>query len=181
MNNIKALYTDYSDIFQKFGKETIEKKILYFLNLMTDFIQSVDAKDKIRINDSILSYCILDYYSDVYRLMSFHKIEKINSIKRISYESKWILRRKPIQVLTDNPEDENLIFANEKFVLSYLTHELLLSQNNVNYSEEALRHYSSFVDSLYYHLKYRDFDAKVLELMIIAFKSGISLGKELRD
>jgi hypothetical protein len=31
---------------------------------------------------------------------------------------------------------------------------------------------SFFSNSLFYYLKYRDFDAKAIELMLIAFKAG---------
>lgn len=66
------------------------------------------------------------------------------------------------------------MFANEKFVLSYLTHEILMGNENKIMEKESLALYKSFIESLFYHLKYRDCDAKVLELMMLAFKAGIN-------
>lgn len=115
----------------------------------------------------------MDYFSDINRLKEFHEIKKINDIKRVAYESMWLLRRKPIQIISDRPEDDNAVFANERFVLSYLTHEMLKNRTDDILTIKASNVYSSFVNSLYYHLKYRDCDAKVLELMILSFKAGL--------
>ena len=171
MNNIKVLFTDYKDVVQAFGEEKIIARFEFFIN----FIKKVgdEDNDKLGVNDKVLQYCIMDYFSDVYRLKEFHKIGKINDIKRVAYESYWILRRKPIQILSDEQNAENLIFSNEKFVLTYLTNELLGDKKNNILSDEATASYKSFVNSLYYHLKYRDCDAKVLELMILSFKAGL--------
>ncbi len=176
MDNIKSLYTDYSEIIEQFGEEKIKKRLEFFIELLESFICKLGetANEKLSINDKVLQYCIMDYFSDIYRLKDFHEIEKINDIKRVSYESQWILRRKPIQILSENENDDNIIYANEKFVLTYLMHELIKDRKNDKLTGESANIYKSFANSLYYHLKYRDCDAKVIELMILAFKAGLN-------
>lgn len=174
MENIKALYTDYQDIIIDVGEKEIEAHIKFFLNAIEEYISIVDPqKTKIALNDKVLQYCIMDYYSDIKRLQEFHEIKKINDIKRVAYESMWLLRRKPIQIISDKPEDDNIVFSNERFVLSYLTHEMLKERADDILTSQASNVYSSFVNSLYYHLKYRNCDAKVLELMMLSFKAGL--------
>lgn len=183
MDNIKSLYTDYSDIVNLFGKDRINKRIEYYLRALEDFISQLGetASEKLSVNDKVLQYCIMDYFSDIYRLKEFHEIEKINDIKRVSYESKWILRRKPIQILSQEEDDDNIIYANEKFVLTYLMHELIKDRRSDILTDESAKIYKSFANSLYYHLKYRDCDAKVIELMILAFKAGLNYNSNLTD
>lgn len=176
MYNIKSLYTDYGEIIATFGEDKIESRITYFLDAINSFISAFNSEDitALEVNDKVLQFCIMDYFSDIYRLKEFHKIGKINDIKRVAYESYWILRRKPIQILSDDDSDDKIVFANEKFVLSYLTHEILMGNENKIMEKESLTLYKSFIESLFYHLKYRDCDAKVLELMMLAFKAGIN-------
>lgn len=176
MINIKSLYTDYSEIVKKFTEERICNRFEYFIRAIESFINTFEPEEqkKLCLNDKVLQYCIMDYFSDIYRLKEFHEIEKINDIKRVAYESQWILRRKPIQILDDSDGSDNILYANEKFVLTYLVHELLGERENNILTEKSIEVYKSFSDSLYYHLKYRNCDAKVLELMILAFKAGLN-------
>lgn len=174
MENIKALFTDYQDIIKEVGEAEIKEHIQYLLTAIENFISNLDPqRTKIALNDKVLQYCIMDYYSDIKRLQEFHEIEKINDIKRVAYESMWILRRKPIQVISDNSNDDSIVFSNERFVLSYLTHEMLKDRADDVLTPKASNIYSSFVNSLYYHLKFRNCDAKVLELMMLSFKAGL--------
>ncbi len=176
MYNIKTVYTNYDEIVKKFGQDKIEDRFRYFLDAINSFISTYYSgnTDKLEVNDKVLQFCVMDYFSDIYRLKEFHKIGKINDVKRISYESYWILRRKPIQILADDDLDDKIVFANEKFVMSYLTHEMLMGHEDKILSERSATLYRSFTNSLYYHLKYRDYDAKNLELMILSFKAGLN-------
>lgn len=173
------MYTDYSDIIEAFGQEVIEKRIVFFLDLINDFKKRLGSEyeEKIEVNDKVLQHCIMDYFSDIHRLKDFHEVEKVNTIKKVAYESAWFLRRKPIQILSDDENDDVLVYANEKFVLLYLLHEALDDSHDVVLRDDAMSSYRSFVNSLFYYLKYRNCDAKVLELMLLAFKAGLSYGK----
>ena len=176
MNNIKAVYTDYSDLIDVFGEDVIKARIQSFIELIDKFKERLGEEyaNKIEVNDKILQHCIMDYFSDIHRLKDFHEVEKVNTIKKVAYESAWFLRRKPIQVLSDDKNDDVLVYINEKFILSYLLHEALKGKENDIISDTSLISYKSFVNSLFYHLKYRNCDAKVLELMLLAFKAGLS-------
>ncbi len=183
MDKIKVEYTDTSELMDIIGKENISKKIAFFIKSMETFIGKFgdEYKGKLILNDKILQHCVMDYYCDILRLKEFHRIEKINDIKRTAYEAYWILRRKPIQVIGAELDDDVIVYANEKYVLTYLMDELLRGRRDDILTDEAYICYKSFANSLYYYLKYRDCDAKVLELMILAFKAGLNYnlqGKE---
>lgn len=181
MNNIKAVYTDYKELLEIFGDDVIRDRIQHFIDLFNSFKKRLgdDYASKIDINDKVLQHCVMDYFSDIHRLKDYHEVEKVNTIKRVAYESAWFLRRKPIQVLSDETDDDALVYINEKFILSYLLHEALNGRENDILSDKSLISYKSFVNSLFYHLKYRNCDAKVLELMLLAFKAGVSYNTKL--
>ncbi len=183
MDKIKAEYTDASDLIRDIGKERLKRRIKYFMESMNAYIQSLDDKfqQQLAVNDKILEHCVLDYFYDIHRLKSFHQIEKINDIKRVAYESYWILRRKPIQVTSADIDDDALVYANEKYVLVYLIDELIRGKRDDILNDESSVYFNSFANSLYYHLKYRDCDAKVLELMILAFKAGLNYNLQIKE
>lgn len=191
MENIKSIYRDYKLIVDFFTEDKISSKIEFFLNSMNDFISSLNyemdifkqnqtdnvikAEDILKINESVLTYCVMDYFTDIYRLKEFHNIELVNDLKRVSYESAWILRRKPIQILSDAIEHDNVTYINEKFVLSYISHELMRSFPYKNPTPIGYARFSSFIDNLFYYLKYRNCEPKVLELMMLSFEAGIGV------
>lgn len=160
MVNIENVYTDYNALVGEFGRETIEDRFKIISTEMQDFFKSIKGGEKLHIDDIILMHAILDYFSDVSRLKSFHKIKNINDIKIISCESFWLLRRKPIQVNSDETiVDDKLAFANEKFVFSRIASYLANSNGKINLLEEASRKaFYNFGDTFYYFLKYRNYD-----------------------
>lgn len=176
MEKIKSEYVNANAIVTYFGEERIKRRLEFFLEIIEKYIKSLgeEYKEKLAVNDKVLEYCVLDYFADIKRLMEFHKIERINNIKRVAYESQWLLRRKPIQILSESDEDDVIVYANEKFVLSYLFQELLKDNEDKILSDVNKEKFRAFTESLYYHLKYRDFDAKVLELMLLSFKAGMA-------
>lgn len=176
MRNIKSLYVEYEEVIKAFGEKDIKSCFNRFVTAMDSFIITLGMTESLSVNDDALTFCIMDYFSDIMRLKDFHQIYHTNTVKCVSYESKWILRRKPIQVLSDNPSDPTTIYANEKFVLSHLTHELLKFNDDVILTDKAFEEYKAFIDTLHYYLKFRDYDAQAFEIMILAFKSGISYG-----
>lgn len=193
MEHIESVYSSYEEIINYFGEERISSRIEFFLDAMSKFITSlnygigdIDVQESenvseirteniLKINESVLSYCIMDYFTDIYRLKKFHNIPYVNNIKIVSYQSSWILRRKPIQILSDDIKHDNITYANEKFVLSYITHELMRSTSKDNLSSEGYAKLSSFVDSLFYYLKYRNCEPKILELMMLSFEAGVGI------
>ena len=66
-------------------------------------------------------------------------------------------------------EKESLVYINEKFVLAILVNHLTKGKIDSFEGNEEL---NRLCDKLLYHLKYRNCDAKVLEMFILFFKVG---------
>lgn len=135
---------------------------------INNFIVVNKLENKVQLNVLSLGSALVDYFEDVRRLKIFHNIEHINSAKIVAYTSYWLLQRKPIQLLV---EDKNILYVNERFVLAYISD--FISQKNKKSilvrSEKELR---SFMETLFYNLKYRILNANMLELSILSFIAG---------
>lgn len=173
MDKIQEIYEGYGDIVQKVGLEKIVQRHMDLYQAYKVFIETEEITDKVKINSFMLAHAIMDYFTDISRLKEFHKIEFTNSYKTIAYEICWLLRRKPLQVIKD--EEEGLVYINEKFVLSYTIS--FLAQNNIyqSVSELKKRSFNGFIESFYYHLKYRNCSAQSLELALLSFEAGMTL------
>ena len=112
----KAKSYDYSDILSAFGKEKIEKRYEILQEYLSAFIKRHKYEDKVNIAESVLNQAVVDYFADIHRLKNFHHIEAINYLKIHAYTAYWILRRKPLQIIADDPKDVELAFVNERFV-----------------------------------------------------------------
>ena len=135
---------------------------------MNHFIQMNDLTDIVVVNEMVLAYALIDYFEDVKRLKYFHSVDHINAIKIVSYVSYWLIRRKPIQILSNQKE---LVDINERFVLAYIIGFL----NNEKKGSVLDRHEAgleAFKESLLYYLKFRFIRANSLEIMLIAFFAG---------
>lgn len=174
MRRIKAEFIEYKKVTHIVGEQRIEERLSALHEIYERFCKEMHCEDDkdIRLNDRTLIHIILDYFTDIIRLKEFHDIKKINEDKIIAYECSWILRRKPIQVMQDQREE--LIYVNEKFVLGILVNHL--TNNKIDSLEES-ENLKIFCDILLYYLKYRNCDAKVLEMIIISFKVGNSIKK----
>ena len=175
MDNIYHLYEDYSDIVKEFGKDRIQKRFLDICTSYHIFIKERGLEQSVKLNTFTLMHAILDYFTDVSRLKKFHKIDKINTFKITAYEICWLIRRKPLQVLED--EKEELVYINEKFVLSYVMNffsQLLGEDFYDNLKDENKKLISGYVDTLYYYLKYRNCGAQALELALLSYGAGIA-------
>ncbi len=154
MENVKIEFSDYTEVINKIGEEKIEERFCAIHDVYLRFIKSIGYKDK----------------TDITRLKNFHKIERVNKDKIISYECSWFLRRKPIQLLRDDREE--MVYINEKFVLLMLVNHLTAEKID-SISEKILM--NNFCESLLYYLKYRDCSPKIIEMIILSFKAGNSL------
>lgn len=102
----------YDEIVAYFGKETVEDRYKYLYEKMREYIDATNQNEVLCVKMSLLQQAVMDYFSDVYRLKTFHKIEHTNITKIIAYEIFWILRREPIQLT----EQGDVIFPNEEFL-----------------------------------------------------------------
>lgn len=169
MKNIKSIFVNYKNIIDIIGEDRIEERLRALHDIYTIFLEqtNVNGKTDVYLNERVLMHTIMDYFTDITRLKEFHGIEKINQDKIIAYECSWLIKRKPIQIL--NEKDESLVYINEKFVLTILVNHLTKGKIDSFVGNEEL---NRLCDKLLYHLKYRNCDAKVLEMFILFFKVG---------
>lgn len=172
MENIENTYVDYDEIIREFTEDVVRSRFEQIYEEMKEFIINLNIGDVVKINDVILMQALMDYFSDVYRLKKYHKIQHINSIKIKAYESFWLVHRKPIQIVADQLEDDKMIYVNEKFVLSRLVCFLLEDNINTPMVEGKLHAFQNFLDTFYYYLKFRRSDAQSIEMLLLAFKAG---------
>lgn len=183
MDRMESKYIPADDIIQNFmnNPENPENKVdVRFQSLfkqMKNFIESSNLQGKVAINEMVLFNALMDYFEDINRLKEFHKIKHINGIKVVSYTAFWLVKRKPLQVLSNEKE---LLYVNEKFVLMYLCNFLSSKRKKflLDRPEKGLYNFSEF---LLYYLKYRLTDAKSLELMLISFFAGQIYQEETED
>ena len=107
--------------------------------------------------------------------------EEIDSLKVISYETYWLLRRKPIQILVEDETSDAMAFLNEKFVFSRIAKYLMGDGKRVILSPETKKGFLNYLDSLFYYLKYRNYDAEMLEMMLMGFKAGVLVADDLKE
>lgn len=187
MDKISILYDDYTDIVSEFGKDRIQERFQDLCVAYQKFIADRKLEKEVKLNTYTLMHAVLDYFTDISRLKKFHQIKRTNSFKIIAYELNWLLRRKPLQILEDDKEE--LVYINEKFVLSYIMSyfEQLVGKGFYDRlkktNQDAIEGY---IDSLYYYLKYRNCSSQALEFALLSFGAGVAatgttLTKELLD
>ena len=118
MNNIENVYINYRNILDEFTENQVMNRYRVLYQEIKEFLKSAEIEEKVRIDEVILMHTVLDYYSDISRQKQFHKVEHINDMKSIAYETFWFLRRKPLQTLENPDQSEVLAFINEKFAFS---------------------------------------------------------------
>ncbi|MDO4293195.1 MAG: hypothetical protein Q4C65_08240 [Eubacteriales bacterium] len=177
MNNIESLYLNYDGLFEEFSEEVIRSRYAFLYKESMEFLKSQKLEEQVRLDEVMLMHMVLDYFSDVSRLKSFHHIHHINEIKVISYETFWLLRRKPLQVIGQQ-QDDFLAFVNEKFAFSRLAAFLVDGRRDQTLREQDKKAFLNYLDTLYYFLKYRQYDPKMLELMILGFRAGEIWGRQ---
>lgn len=164
---------DYEYLFKEYTLEQICSKYKFWYNQMMDFIKAAGLEKRLRIDRRKLGYAVLSYYADVYRLKEFHDIEKTNLPKVYGYEAYWLLRMSPLQVV-DTVED-NLLWINEKFIVSVLISRLINIVGIEEYNFEKYPSIKELADLLCYIFKYRNYNSQSLELAIKGFLVGANV------
>ncbi len=180
MKHIKSYYDNYSDLIERIGEDKIISRYEFLFREMMAFISDLDSDHKyLCVNESLLMHSVLEYYKDIEKLKKAHDLQHANDPKVVAYTAYWLLKRKPIQFNLFIDEDElseNLIFVNEKYVLSIIIHALLIEQETRPIVDDALDIYRGFISTLYYYLKFRKLDAQSIEMIIMAFEAGKVFG-----
>ena len=179
MRHIESIYQSYDDILSEFTDDIIKSRYENLYKEISDFLVGYSLDKQLKIDEVALTHAVFDYYSDISRLKKFHNIKNVNDIKVYAYESYWLLRRHPIQILDNGNTEERIVFANEKFVFSrlaqYLMKEVAASSD---IAPECRKSVLNYLDTIYYYLKYRDYSAQVLELLITSFYAGKLIGED---
>lgn len=163
---------DYEEIIDHFGKEKIIERYNTLQKYLEVFITRSNYQDKVMIANSVLNQAVIDYFADIDRLKNFHGIERINYIKIHAYSGYWILRRKPLQIISDDEEDTELAFVNENFVASYLMQFLRGENRGVVIKSENRVDYNEFVNNLKYVLRYRVITPQMIETILESYNAG---------
>lgn len=171
---IMKILPDYKYLLDDFGEDTIQQRYEHMARRATEFIKNNNLENKVVLNYGILNVVMLDYFADLHRLKGFEGIVRTNKNKITSYMSYWWLRRKPLQVIVDATDDEELIYINEKFIVTLLTKDFMNANTKRLLSNKQCQRCLSHI---YYHLKYRVYTAQTLELMLMAADTGIEIGK----
>lgn len=175
MDKISILYDDYLDIVSEFGKDRIQERFQDLCVAYNKFIDERKINKSVRLNSFTLMHAVLDYFTDISRLKKFHQIKRTNSFKIIAYELSWLIRRKPLQILED--EKEELVYINEKFILSYVMSyftQLVGFDFYDKLEEKNRKAIDGYIDSFYYYLKYRNCNSQALEFALLSFGAGVA-------
>lgn len=167
----------YKLILEYFGEETIRDRYRFLYDKMKAYIDERELNAKLSVNNGMLQQAIMDYFTDIFRLKEFHRIEHVNKAKIVAYESYWLLRRKPIQAVVNIPDysdvqSPKIVFANEGFITTMISNELLMPNEIEPLSPEKEDILMTFLDHLYYYLKYRNVDKQALETFLYAYDTG---------
>ena len=175
MSGVSSEFFSYEPLVQEIGEDVISSRIDQISQEMSVFIEKFQLSSFVRIDRLSLQTAVFDYFSDVKRLKDYSAIERINDYKIKAYESYWLLRRKPLQ-FTSDLENDRWLYVNEKFVLARLASFLLHDDPNVPMIGERASDYKGMMDTMLYYFKYRRVDPQALELILLAFKTGKSVG-----
>ena len=127
-------------------------------------------EESVYINAEIFSQCVKDLVDDLVRLCKFHDIKYPNNSKIYSYMASWIIKRKPIQFLTE-PRNHKDVFHNEN-----AAYALILAETDIIHSlyyENNKEELNKDLKQIIYHLKYRNTDPRTMMLLIDALRAGV--------
>lgn len=151
------------------GKYDFENRFKNLLTQIQDVLEALEILDKVKVNTDLLGQAVLNYFEDVERLKAFEGINRTNEDKIYGYETFWLLRDKPIQIIDEDITYENL-YINEKVFVLILTSKMLREVGIAPDSENP--RLLNFMNLMYYSFKFRLYSQQMLELMISAFFCG---------
>lgn len=163
--------SSYKYLVDKFSANKISSRYDWLNKLLTDYISKKGYQDKVIISEDILKHVIVDYFVDIDRLKEFQDIELVHPSKIYAYLSFWLLRHKVLQLIVPT-EAADLAFVNEEFVCYFIRSYLFSEPENVAILDNKKECVDNFISTLLYHFQYRDYSAKNIELVILAFQAG---------
>lgn len=160
----------YEFIIDHFTEKRMRSRYVWVHDLMQKYICTEKLEEMVYVSEDLLNHVIIDYFVDIYRLKDFQGIKKVHDSKIYAYLIFWILRHKPIQIKEENAE--KFVFINEKFVSEMLRSYLFKNPENVPILNARKEDVDNFLETLVYYFKYRDYSAKNIEMIILAFEAG---------
>lgn len=175
---------EYAYLFEGIRKTTPFKKAKiigrqqYLLKRMREFAiasgyNSADGTiNNVYVCESLLEKTVMNYFADIYRLKEFHDIGTANTIKITSYTAYWLVRNKPLQIITDSVDYAHV---NEKFAVFLLLDNIFEGKkaSTVKLTAQQAEELTYIQTKLLYFLKYRAYTAQNLELALECLKSGL--------
>lgn len=162
--------TDYQFLIDGFGEERIIDRYSWLYSMIDDYIKQNNLTECVAVSEDILNHVVVDYFVDIYRLKPFQEIDLVHDSKIYSYMSFWLLRHKPIQIKIS--ENEENVFINERFVADFLESYLFNNPASIGILKESQEAVDNFRKTMLYYFKYRDYSAKGIEMLILAFSAG---------
>ena len=162
---------EYGYLIKRFGRDKIAKRFDFVNNLLKEYIIQNEYTDKVFVSENTIEHIIIDYFVDIDRMKDFQEIKYTNQIKIYAYLSYWILRHKPLQIIQGVNDDE-LVFVNEAFTADFLSSFLFSEPANIPFISEQREKIDDFIKTLEYYFCYRDYTAKSIELVLLAFGAG---------
>lgn len=142
------------------------------LDQMQEVLIKMGIIDQVSINTDLLGKAVVDYFEDIDRLKEFEGISRVNVDKIYSYETFWLLRRHPIQIIDQNI-GEKFWYINEKVCIAIMIPKMFEEMGIIMTAKNP--RFESFLDLMYYNFKYRIFTQQSLEFMVEAFFCGYNV------
>jgi hypothetical protein len=133
------------------------------------YVRKCGAETYAWINPKLLGKAVIDYYEDIEKLKVFEGMKKINEAKIYAYETYWLLRRKPIQIINQNTPEGSL-YLNE-FIFAVMMVTKLYKEAGLSI-QKANSHRMDYISLMTYNFKYREYNQKSLELAAEGFLLG---------
>ena len=161
MTNIVSGYKHYEGLIERIGKERIEQRYQLLYEEMSRFLAAFSherkgSAEQLYINERVLMHAVLEH---------------TNTPKVMAYMAYWLLRRRPIQLLSSECDDD-FVYVNEKFVLSMLLSFLTAGAESKPLEGMNRSIYVAFANTFYYFLKFRRLDPQGIEMILLAFRLG---------
>lgn len=187
------MYLVFKDINEWFKKEPnlrdkFKRTFDYVINCSRDFstqinkntLEKVHKSVSIQISDRLLTQALIDAFDDLLRLTNYHPTDEPNPIKEMSYIVYWLLRRKPIRLVSEDILGEDtlsdifkarLLFINEEFCVKLLMNAVFEGKKEKSgfseINDEARMQLKYYKRYLLYYLVYRIDSPKSLEAMAL--------------
>ncbi len=171
---------DLKQKFQDTYKMIYESAKNYAVHMQEVAREKANMPTKIEISEQLLRQSLIDAFDDLLRLTNYHPTKEPNPIKEMSYIVYWLMRRKPIRLVSEDivvsgklsdMARTRFLFINEEFGVKLLINSAFIGKREKSVcehihdeAEKQLKYYKRF---LLYYLVYRMESAKSLEAMML--------------